>query len=74
MTLVQYIEGYAAITYLLGAVWFLFLERKDGFLKWRVIASVLSPLAVPLLAIVYAVVALCDKFLFKAKDADVKKA
>jgi uncharacterized membrane protein len=51
MTLLHYTGIYAALTYVVGTIWFLFLERKDGFLKWRVIASALSPLAVPILVL-----------------------
>jgi uncharacterized membrane protein len=60
MTLLHYIGIYAALSYVLGAVWFLFLERKDGFLKWRVIASALSPIAVPLLMLTAVILKIAE--------------
>jgi uncharacterized membrane protein len=63
MTFLHYIGIYAALTYAIGVVWFLFLERKDGFLKWRVIASALSPLAVPVLVLAAVILKVAEAML-----------
>jgi uncharacterized membrane protein len=44
--------AYLAITYVVGAVWFLLIDRKDGFLKWRLIASTVAPIAVPVMLLI----------------------
>jgi len=53
LTFVQWTGIYIAGMYAIAAFWFLFLERKDGFLKWRLLASALAPIAVPILFAIF---------------------
>lgn len=56
-----------AACYIIGAVWFMVLERKDGFFKWRLLATAFSPLAVPALALAGLFLLGVDVFI-KIKD------
>lgn len=42
--------AYLSITYLVGILWFMILERKDGYVLWRLFGALASPIAVPLMA------------------------
>lgn len=63
MTTLQYgVLAYVAFTYLAAGIWFLYLERKDNFLQYRIIASLLAPLAVPVMTLVALIVLTLDSF------------
>ena len=73
MTTMQMLEGGFGLTYLIGAVWFLFLERKAGYTKWRVLATALAPLAVPLFALLSVTLYSVDKFFSRQPKETTKK-
>ncbi len=61
MTTMQVLEYGMGFTYVVGFVWFLLFEHKAGYTKWRVLATILSPLTVPLLALLGLVLFGVDK-------------
>jgi len=72
MTTVQVLGYGAGLTYLIGVVWFLFLERRAGFLFWRLLTTVFSPLTVPLLALIGITLMGMEKF-FSSQPSTIKK-
>lgn len=73
MTTMQMLEGGFGLTYIIGAVWFLFLERKAGYTKWRVLATTLAPLTVPLFALLSVTLYSVDKFFSRQPKETTKK-
>lgn len=71
MTSLQFLGGGLGLTYLVGAVWFLLFERKAGFTLWRVLATVFSPLTVPLLAVLGLLLLGVDKFFGKKEPVSI---
>lgn len=72
MTTLQAVGGGAGLTYLIGAVWFLFLERKEKFLFWRILSTVCSPITVPLLAVLGLALIGIEKFFSRQPKEAVK--
>jgi hypothetical protein len=73
MTTMQALGGGAGLVYLVAVFWFLFLERKAGFTVWRVLATVLAPLTVPLLALVGLALVVADKVFSSQPKTEHKK-
>ncbi len=74
MTTMQFLEGGFGLTYVVAFVWFLLFERKAGYTKWRVLATVLAPLTVPLLALLGLTLFGIDKFFSSKPTEKTEKA
>lgn len=63
--MLTYFLIYLAASYLIGTIWFLFLERKDGLLKWRLMATAGAPLAVPICTALFLSLGVLEKIFTK---------
>lgn len=72
-TMMQFAGGYLGLSYVVGAIWFLLLSAKEGFTKWRIIATTFSPLAVPLLLLAAIGIFILDKMIQRKTTATKKE-
>lgn len=69
LTLLNCIIAYLVASYVIGIVWFLILERKEGYTKWRFLATAVAPLAFPLLLLAVGGLKMLDVYT-ASKDAE----